>query len=67
MLINYIKFRMTGIAKMLMSPLQLLENKYVSGGLKIFIVLYASMIAPKLPMFMEDALRNPLVKMLILF
>ena len=53
--------------KMLMRPLQLLENKYVAGALKMFLILYASTIAPKLPMFMEDVLRNTLIKMLILF
>ena len=58
---------MAGMLKMLMRPLQLLENKYVAGALKMFLILYASMIAPKLPMFMEDALRNIVVKLLILF
>jgi len=58
---------MAGIANMLMQPLKLLENQYIAGGLKLFLVLYAAMIAPKLPIFMEDALRNSLVKMLLLF
>jgi len=58
---------MTGMLKMLMSPLKLLENQYVAGALKLFLILYASMIAPKLPMFMEDALRNIVIKIIILF
>ena len=58
---------MSRISKLLMKPLQLLENKYIAGGVKIFLILYAAMIAPKLPMFMAKALKNPVVKLLILF
>jgi len=58
---------MNRISKLLMRPLQLLENKYIAGGVKIFLILYAAMVAPKLPMFMAKALKNPVVKLLILF
>ena len=54
------------IQKLLAKPLKLLENKYIAGGLQIFLILYASMIAPSLPMFLEDALRNPAIKVLLL-
>jgi len=55
------------ISKLLMKPLELLENKYIAGGVKIFLILYAAMIAPKLPAFIAKALKNPVVKLLILF
>ena len=55
------------VAALLMRPLKLLENKYIAGGVKIFLILYAAMIAPKLPAFMAKALKNPLVKLVILF
>lgn len=55
------------ITKMLMKPLALLDNKYIAGAVKIFLILYAAMVAPKLPMFIAKALKQPLVKLLILF
>ena len=53
--------------KALMKPLSLLENKYVAGGIKLFLVLYAGLIAPKLPAFIAKLLKNPVVKLTILF
>jgi hypothetical protein len=55
------------LSKLLMKPLALLENKYVAGALKIFLILYAATIAPKLPNFLVKALKNPVVKLLVLF
>ena len=54
------------IQKLLARPLKLLDNKYIAGGLQIFLILYASMIAPSLPKFLEDALKNPAIKVLLL-
>jgi hypothetical protein len=53
--------------KMLMKPLALLENKYIAGGVKLFLILYAALIAPKLPAFIAKLLKNPIVKLTILF
>ena len=53
--------------KALMKPLALLENKYVSGGVKLFLILYAALVAPKLPAFVAKLLKNPVVKLTILF
>jgi len=50
-----------------MKPLKLLDNKYIAGSVKIFLILYAATVAPKLPNFMAKALKNPIVKLLILF
>lgn len=55
------------IQKLLMKPLKMLENKYVAGSLKIFLILYAATVAPKLPKFLAKLLKNPLAKLLILF
>lgn len=52
---------------MLAKPLKMLDNPIVSNGIKLFLVLYAAMIAPKLPEFMIKLLKNPLVKISILF
>lgn len=48
-------------------PLALLDNKYIAGAVKIFLILYATAVAPKLPNFMAKALKNPIVKLAILF
>jgi len=55
------------LSKLLMKPLSLLENKYIAGAVKIFLILYAATVAPKLPNFLANALKNPLVKLFILF
>ena len=51
----------------LMKPLSLLENKYVAGGVKLFVVLYAARVAPALPALVSRLLMNPLIKMVVLF
>ena len=53
--------------KMLMRPLSLLENKYIAGGVKLFVVLYAARVAPSLPMMASRLLMNSVIKMLVLF
>ena len=61
---------MTTVAKLtnqLMRPLSLLENKYVAGGVKLFLVLYAGLVAPQMPTFIAKQLKNPVVKLVILF
>ncbi len=51
----------------LMKPLSLLENKYISGGIKLFVILYAAHIAPPLPVLVSRLLMNPIIKIAILF
>ena len=53
--------------KAALKPLELIENQYVAGGLKLFLVLYAGMIAPKLPNFIAKLFKNAIVKMVVLF
>jgi hypothetical protein len=55
------------LMKAAMKPLELIENQYVAGGLKLFLVLYAGMIAPQLPNFMAKLFKNAVVKMIVLF
>jgi hypothetical protein len=55
------------LAKILSGPLKILENKYIAAGLKLFLILYASMIAPNLPIQIEMLLMNPAVKALAIF
>jgi len=55
------------LMKAVLKPLQLIENQYVAGGLKLFLVLYAGMIAPQLPTFIAQLFKNSVVKMIILF
>ena len=54
-------------SKAALKPLELIENQYVAGGLKLFLVLYAGMIAPKLPNFIAKLFKNAAVKMIVLF
>ena len=68
---NYIKQEMNKLLKKMskaaLKPLELIEDPYVAGGLKLFLVLYAGMIAPKLPNFIVKLFKNAVVKMLVLF
>jgi hypothetical protein len=43
-----------------------LENPYVMAVLKISLILYASMIAPKLPMGLQSLLSNTFVKIFVI-
>ena len=55
------------LSKAALKPLELIENQYVAGGLKLFLVLYAGMVAPKLPNFIAKLFKNAVVKMVVLF
>ena len=55
------------LSKAALKPLELIENQYVAGGLKLFLVLYAGMIAPQLPSFIAKLFKNAVVKMIVLF
>ena len=55
------------LSKAALKPLELIENQYVAGGLKLFLVLYAGMIAPKLPNFLAKLFKNAVVKIIVLF
>lgn len=55
------------MSKAALQPLELIENPYVAGGLKLFLVLYAGMIAPKLPNSIAKLFKNSVVKMVVLF
>lgn len=48
----------------LLSPL---DNEYVSAGLSLFLILYASVIAPKLPDNVLKYFQNPFVQILMFF
>ncbi len=55
------------LAKMMARPLVALENKKVAIVVKLFLILYAATVAPKLPNFMVKLLKNPFVKLFVLF
>lgn len=43
------------------------DNEYVTGALTIFLIVYASYAAPKLPPYILKLFDNPLFKLLIFF
>lgn len=47
--------------------LSFLDNEYISGALIIFLIVYASYAAPKLPPYILQLFDNPLFKLLIFF
>jgi len=47
--------------------LSFLDNEYISGALIIFLIIYASYAAPKLPPYILRLFDNPLFKLLIFF
>ena len=55
------------LAKILSGPLKILDNKYIAGVLKLFLILYASIIAPSLPPAIEMFLMNPAVRVSAIF
>ena len=55
------------LLKILMMPLKYLENPLINGTLKIFLIIYAATIAPKLPNFLVKLFKNPVIKMIVLF
>lgn len=50
-----------------MKFLKVLDNKYVGGMVKVFLVLYASLVAPKLPSSLAKLFQNAVFKVLVLF
>lgn len=49
------------------SALGFLDNEYVSAGLSLFLILYASLAAPKLPEKVARLFDNTFVKMVVFF
>lgn len=57
-----------GVLKVADSYLSVLHtNPYLSGAISVFLVLYASLAAPKLPPFIASMFENTLFKILIFF
>lgn len=54
-------------AKAEMNVLYALKNPYLMAGLKVFLVLYATQFAPRVPSAVNDILQNTFVKILALF
>jgi hypothetical protein len=44
-----------------------MNNKYIAATVSVFLAVYVSLYAPKLPEFLIKLLENPLVKILLLF
>lgn len=57
----------TKMQKMTMKVLKSLDDPRVSGSLKLFLVLYAGLVAPKMPTFLAKLLKNPAAKLLVMF
>lgn len=47
--------------------LSFLDNEYVNAGLSLFLILYAGMVAPKLPGYIVKAFDNYFVKLVMFF
>lgn len=47
--------------------LSFLDNEYVSSGLILFLILYASVIAPKLPSNIASCFKHPLIQLILFF
>ena len=47
--------------------LSFLDNEYVSSGLILFLILYASVIAPKLPSNITSYFKHPLIQLILFF
>lgn len=50
-----------------MKSLKVLDNKYVAGMVRVFLILYASLVAPKLPSGLAKLFQNSVFKVLVLF
>lgn len=55
------------VQKLAMKSLTFLDNKYVAGAVRVFLVLYASLVAPKLPSGLAKLFTNSIFKVLVLF
>jgi len=58
---------MDKIDKTIKESLSFLDNEYINAGLSLFLILYASMVAPKLPGFLVNLFDNYLFKFLMFF
>ena len=50
-----------------MQSLKVLDNKYVAGMVRVFLILYAGLVAPKLPSGLAKLFKNAAFKVLVLF
>lgn len=50
-----------------MKSLKVLDNKYVAGMVRVFLILYAGLVAPKLPSGLAKLFQNAAFKVLVLF
>ena len=55
------------VQKLAMRSLKVLDNKYVAGTVRVFLILYAGLIAPKLPTGLAKLFQNAAFKVLVLF
>ena len=55
------------VQKVAMQSLKFLDNAYVAGMVRIFLVLYAGLVAPKLPKGLASLFKNPIFKVVVLF
>ena len=53
--------------RLAMRSLKFLDNKYVAGTVRLFLILYAGLIAPKLPAGLAKLFQNAVFKVLVLF
>ncbi len=53
--------------KFVNKSLGFLDNPYIANGLRLFLVIYAGLAAPKLPPFIKKLFDNALFRVLILF
>lgn len=49
------------------APTKVLGNTYVSAAVTLFLILYASLARPQLPVFIAKLFDNPLFRLLVLF
>lgn len=53
--------------KLALEVLKPLDNPYISTVVKVFLILYASMIAPELPENLSSLLKNKIVRIVLIF
>jgi len=53
--------------RMAMSSLKILDNKYVMTFTRVFLVLYAGLVAPRLPAYVSKLFDNAAFKAIVLF
>ncbi len=58
---------MEAAKRLVMKSLKFLDNKYVASVVRIFLVLYAGLVAPKLPGVLAVLFKNAVFKVVVLF